>query len=457
MSISEFAITPETFASQIPFTNNWSFRLKRLQVCRDAIFDPVQFHVRLIRTKEETPPVTLIKSESDLNERLLKTHADSFRVLSFCQAFSLDPLQCTESAMMSVITQWSISAMFLDILLKFGDQPQVFEESSGFRQVSQQEDGSFELCYQFMYVEPSGRQPPRDIWSFRQTGVGHKYERSVNRNTIVLLHNNDESTAQARLEKHATCQERFALAAHPLNVHLVIVSSYVVHWQDHIESLARSLQDIRKHILVIDTETSNFQAKELQTLRNIEDKIICRACRCLYSTKVLLKTLVRINDSLPASDPVFASRSASIAQQLQLIDQRLEGHINAAETLALRIQATLGLLTNMLDLQNQFNSNKISTRTLQLTHESVDDNATVRVITVCTLIYLPASFTATFFGMNFFEYQSDVGGLQTSQSFWVYIAATIPLTLITVGAWYISKMRHDKKRQKERSDEEMAK
>jgi hypothetical protein len=101
-----------------------------------------------------------------------------------------------------------------------------------------------ELCYQFMYVEPSGRPHPRDPWSFRQTGVEHRYESTTNRNLIVLLHNNDESSAQERLEKHANSSERYALAAHPLNVHLVIISSYMVHWQDHIENLARSLQDI---------------------------------------------------------------------------------------------------------------------------------------------------------------------------------------------------------------------
>ena len=70
---------------------------------------------------------------------------------------------------------------------------------------------------------------------------------------------------------------------------------------------------------------------------------------------MLLKTIIQLNDSLPKSDPAFAAESASVHRQLQLIDQRLEGHINAAETLALRIQATLGLvskieLAHMIDL-----------------------------------------------------------------------------------------------------------
>lgn len=70
---------------------------------------------------------------------------------------------------------------------------------------------------------------------------------------------------------------------------------------------------------------------------------------------MLLKTIIQLNDSLAKSDPTLAAESVSVDQQLQLIDQRLEGHINSAETLALRIQATLGLvskmeLTHMIDL-----------------------------------------------------------------------------------------------------------
>lgn len=107
---------------------------------------------------------------------------------------------------------------------------------------------------------------------------------------------------------------------------------------------------------------------------------------------------------------------------------------------------------------------------LRLTQESVDDNATVRVITICTLIYLPASFMAvgvifphillsemheadccikSFLGMNLFDYKESDGSLQASPQFWIFVVTTIPLTMITVGAWYVYKTRvGDKRRRK---------
>ena len=169
---------------------------------------------------------------------------------------------------MRVVEEWEISSIFLNVLLKFGDQAQVFEESSGFRQGCQQPDGSFgmwkpalrhsidvpdpkyvlwlppEICYQLMYVEPSGRLSPRDPWSYRQTGVEHKYFSQSNRNSIILLNPKAESRAENRFEQHACSVERHALAMHPMHTHLVIVSVYMTYWQEYLESLAASLQDI---------------------------------------------------------------------------------------------------------------------------------------------------------------------------------------------------------------------
>lgn len=100
----------------------------------------------------------------------------------------------------------------------------------------------------------------------------------------------------------------------------------------------------RKYILVIDIKQSTFEASELQKLRSIEDKILCRACRCLNSTKKIIDTLEELNDALPQNDPAFLKATASVRQQLQLMIHRLDGHINAAEILAERVQATLGLV-----------------------------------------------------------------------------------------------------------------
>jgi hypothetical protein len=90
---------------------------------------------------------------------------------------------------------------------------------------------------------------------------------------------------------------------------------------------------------------SRFKANELQRLRNLEDKILCKACRCLSSTRETVKTLEKINTSISQINPELAEESLVIFQQLQGIRQRLDAYINTAEILAHRVQATLGLVS----------------------------------------------------------------------------------------------------------------
>lgn len=51
-------------------------------------------------------------------------------------------------------------------------------------------------------------------------------------------------------------------------------------------------------------------------------------------------------------------------------------------------------LTAALDLKSQATAKEINDNILELTKDTVDDSATVRVVTLVTLIYLPASFVA---------------------------------------------------------------
>ena len=103
-----------------------------------------------------------------------------------------------------------------------------------------------------MYVERNGKQLPRDPWSFRQTGVVHRYSVANYSSQVILLHPNSKAVAQKRLEDISESSHRAKLAEHPLNLHLVVVSSYMANWQDHLESLASDLEQIVRACLALD-------------------------------------------------------------------------------------------------------------------------------------------------------------------------------------------------------------
>ena len=59
-----------------------------------------------------------------------------------------------------------------------------------------------------------------------------------------------------------------------------------------------------------------------------------------------------------------------------------------------KIRGTIQLLSDTLNLKHQKIAQTISENTLALNNAAVKDSATIRVITVVTLLYLPATFVA---------------------------------------------------------------
>jgi len=124
-------------------------------------------------------------------------------------------------------------------------------------------------------------------------------------------------------------------------------------------------------------------------------------------------------------------------------------HQNLYDTKSLRssfffIDIKLQLAT-AVQFKNQAIARDINDNMLRLTKDTVDDSATVRVVTLVTLIYLPASFVASILGMNLFTFEtSQDSGFRISPQFWIFIALAVPLTLLTVGSWFVIMWRSKK-------------
>jgi len=73
---------------------------------------------------------------------------------------------------------------------------------------------------------------------------------------------------------------------------------------------------------------------------------------------------------------------------------KYRGHVTSTGLLTSRVQGVLKLLSVALTLKTQATSVDINHNMLLLTHDTVDDSATVRVVTLVTLLYLPASFVS---------------------------------------------------------------
>lgn len=136
-----------------------------------------------------------------------------------------------------------------------------------------------------MYIEPNRRRPPKDPWSFRQTGVYHKSSKANNVNKVLLIHPTDESAAETKIEGLVSSSHKAALTRHPLHIHLLILSSYLFHWQDYIESKADELEQIVRSYSHFGQAFNSQQAAKVHRGRGPHTFQLNRSHQCRTLTK----------------------------------------------------------------------------------------------------------------------------------------------------------------------------
>ena len=72
-----------------------------------------------------------------------------------------------------------------------------------------------------------------------------------------------------------------------------------------------------------------------------------------------------------------------------------------------------------------------------IARDNKDDSASMKIIALLTMLFLPVSAVSSFFGTAFFFNGPD-GGFEVSRMWWLFAAVTFPLTLLTLSLWRLS-------------------
>lgn len=70
-----------------------------------------------------------------------------------------------------------------------------------------------------------------------------------------------------------------------------------------------------------------------------------------------------------------------------------------------------------------------------IARDTKDDNASMKIIALLTMLFLPATAVSGFFSMAFFVPKPD-GSFELSRM-WLFVAVTLPLTLVTLSLWWL--------------------
>lgn len=105
------------------------------------------------------------------------------------------------------------------------------------------------------------------------------------------------------------------------------------------------------------------------------------------------------------------------------------------ETYYQDIQATLQLLTNLIYRSASNDARLRNEINLAFNVVNQQDTKAMRIISIVTLTFLPATFVSTLFSMTFFRQPSDQKGWGMSPMIWIYFVISVPLTGFTIALW----------------------
>jgi len=124
---------------------------------------------------------------------------------------------------------------------------------------------------------------------------------------------------------------------------------------------------------------------------------------------------------------------------------RLESQFYTRRTEANRqtVYSLIAKQDNVLNMQIARSSLADSNSMKVIATATARDSAAMVVISIVTIGFLPATFTATLFSTTFFNFQAQ-GQSVVSKWIWLYWAITAPLTIFIMGVWYFLSLHRGK-------------
>ncbi|CAG8908811.1 unnamed protein product [Penicillium egyptiacum] len=393
---------------------------------------------------------TVFNDNGFFQEHISTTPLPTLRIISIHSKSSIKPLQISKDALQVLKDTYKIGDELWDLTSTFGDKPMTAGVGEGAMKVQSGENGIQDISYRLTFPTPVGVED----WTMRQMGVLHHHDPNDLQNLWIFFHVGRSTPMQKKIEQYASLSQGLRSDYTWLTLHSSVFSCCLHNWRSYINRLG---YDVDRHsdsslgfiLRNIDHVLTAGGDSNLTAIHNTRDLLLPTS----YRLRVILETLTKLGHLSSVLDSQYNSADNGFQKLVTCVayhKARLEGFVVGVEVLKEKVKdilnmTTLGLdfrMTNqMLDLNNrmvELNNRMLGAnqQLLELGTKSFDDNATVKVVTILTLIYLPASLVSSIFGMNLFKFDDGATEeFRISKQFWIYVVATIILAVITVSVY----------------------
>ena len=252
-----------------------------------------------------------------------------------------------------------------------------------------------------------------DAWSIRQTGVYQSFGWTTKTSFWLLLNPRKGSAADNRLKHLINARDDFTdfKQQSPL-IGLVVLSTYFTNWrtlmafyeQEELRMVAIGVgspvsvtyTDYYQSEIVISAEIHErlqFSHSTLSQLRRLENRLMLLPS--------IFNSLIRTIDKLDGFADLLKTHQGTSLDAHRATKEILNNYKFMAEEYSQnavfilgKIRTSAQLLLDTLNLKHQRIAQQVSENTLVLSNSAARDSSTIRVITIVTLLYLPATFVA---------------------------------------------------------------
>ncbi|KUM64230.1 hypothetical protein ACN42_g2875 [Penicillium freii] len=385
---------------------------------------------------------TLIASVFNNNglfqEHISTTPLPKLRIISIHSRSSIRPLQISKDALQTLKDTYSIGDELWDLTSTFGDKPMSAAVGEGGMKVQSGENGIQDISYRLTFPTPV----PKGVhsWTMRQMAVFHHHDPNDLQNLWIFFHVSHDTPMQKEIKQYASLSQQGLRSDHAWHtLHSAAFSSCLDNWRSYVNSLGyevdrhtdKSLDFILRNI---DRVLTAGGTTNLTAIHNTRDLLVPTS----YRLRVILDTLAKLGDL----SSVLSSQHNSADNGFQKLvtcvgyhEDRLEGCVVGVEVLKEKVKDILNMSTLGLDVRMTHEMLDLNNRMVVLNDRMIKAN---KVVTILTLMYLPASLMSSIFGMNLFKFDDGTTEeFKVSRQIWIYVVATIILGFLTYVIWYL--------------------
>ncbi|KAF3046160.1 hypothetical protein E8E11_000049 [Didymella keratinophila] len=376
------------------------------------------------------------------------------------------PLKITPSMANLLLTFHQVIPSYLDFMSLFGLQYQQRDiRFSGFHAQSTlsvalakrpavpqlgRSGHGYQLCYNLKSIFDKGGNG-KDRWSVRPAALHHQFDVANGKALWIcteggkaegVFHRIQDLTSDLnRMEdwSYGTQEESFRSS---LATHLTCCYWSVEEWRTYMGWLEKNVEEETQEAISGDrtrtpgVKRTYYDASNLQLVQSYEDKVN-EIILILEGNNDVMKSLSGFYCDLMKSDDFDLVLKKQCAEDVREFSAQIGDMMYDINMQIRRARLLVKMTADRKALVLQHLQGQSTDATLKLAQMSVKEAIIMRIITIVTLIFLPATFVSTFFSTDIVKYQDQDGNASFSnEAMFRWLQVTLPLSAITLGIGY---------------------